>query len=102
MAIKSIAAAARELGYRSRSSLQNLMDDGYLDDFISLNERGHRQLEMNGLRERVTQVVNWSDRNVVAKERLGLLYPLAGRAALGPTRWMWAPGVRVVALCVSP
>ena len=69
MAIKSIAAAARELGYRSRSSLQNLMDDGYLDDFISLNERGHRQLEMNGLRERVAQVVNWSDRNVVAKER---------------------------------
>ena len=46
------------------------MDDGYLDDFISLNERGHRQLEMNGLRERVAQVVNWSDRNVVAKERL--------------------------------
>ena len=70
MAIKSIAAAARELGYRSRSSLQNLMDDGYLDDFISLNEKGHRQLEMNGLRERVAQVVNWSDRNVVAKERL--------------------------------
>ena len=70
MAIKSIAAAARELGYRSRSSLQNLMDEGYLDDFISLNERGHRQLEMNGLRERVAQVVNWSDRNVVAKERL--------------------------------
>ena len=70
MAIKSIAAAARELGYRSRSSLQNLMDDGYLDDFISLNEKGHRQLETNGLRERVAQVVNWSDRNVVAKERL--------------------------------
>ena len=70
MAIKSIAAAARELGCRSRSSLQNLMDDGYLDDFISLNEKGHRQLEMNGLRERVAQVVNWSDRNVVAKERL--------------------------------
>ena len=46
------------------------MDDGYLDDFISLNEKGHRQLEMNGLRERVAQVVNWSDRNVVAKERL--------------------------------
>ena len=46
------------------------MDDGYLDDFMSLNEKGHRQLEMNGLRERVAQVVNWSDRNVVAKERL--------------------------------
>ena len=46
------------------------MDDGYLDDFISLNEKGHRQLEMNGLRERVAQVVNWSDRNVVAKESL--------------------------------
>ena len=45
------------------------MDDGYLDDFISLNEKGHRQLEMNGLRERVAQVVNWSERNVVAKER---------------------------------
>ena len=70
MAIKSIAAAARELGYRSRSSLQNLMDDGYLDDFISLNEKGQRQLETSGLRERVAQVINWSDRNVVAKERL--------------------------------
>ena len=46
------------------------MDDGYLDDFMSLNEKGHRQLEMNGLRERVAQVVNWGDRNVVAKERL--------------------------------
>jgi len=70
VAIKSIAAAARELGYRSRSSLQDLIDDGYLDDFMSLNERGHRQLEMNRLRERVAQVVNWCDRNVVAKERL--------------------------------
>ena len=46
------------------------MDDGYLDDFISLNEKGDRQLEMNGLRERVAQVVSWSDRNVVAKEML--------------------------------
>ena len=26
---------------------------------------------MNGLRESVAQVVNWSDRNVVVKERLG-------------------------------
>ena len=70
MAIKSNAAAAREVGYRSHSSLQSLMDDGYFDDFISLHEKGHRQLEMNGLREHVAQVVNWSDRNVVAKERL--------------------------------
>ena len=46
------------------------MDDGYLDDFILLNEKGHRQLEINELRQRIAQVVNWSDRNVVAKERL--------------------------------
>ena len=46
------------------------MDDDYLDELISLNEKGHQQLEMNGLREIVAQVVNWSDWNVMAKERL--------------------------------
>ena len=46
------------------------MDDDYLDELISLNEKGHQQLEMNGLRESVAQVVNWSDWNVMAKERL--------------------------------
>jgi len=48
LAIKSIEAVARELGYRCRSSLQTLIDDGYLNDFISLNKRGYQQLEMNG------------------------------------------------------
>ena len=68
MAVKSISAAARELGYKTRSSLQNLMRDGFLEDFIVLNEYGQRQLETTGLRERVRQVVGWNKRNVVSKE----------------------------------
>ena len=68
MAVKSISAAARELGYKTRSSLQNLMRDGFLEDFIVLNEHGQRQLETTGLRERVRQVVGWNTRNVVSKE----------------------------------
>ena len=68
MAVKSISAAARELGYKTRSSLQNLMRDGFLEDFIVLNEYGQRQLETTGLRERVRQVVGWNTRNVVSKE----------------------------------
>jgi hypothetical protein len=67
VAVKSISAAARELGYKTRSSLQNLMRDGFLEDFIVLSEHVQRQLETTGLRERVHQVVGWNTRNVVLK-----------------------------------
>ena len=68
------------------------MDDSYLDDFISLNEKGYRQRD-EWATERVAQVVNWSERNVVAKERLSrvdlemiLDWGLLQRAS-SSTRW---------------
>ncbi len=44
------------------------MRDGFLEDFIVLNEHGQRKLETTGLRDRVRQVVGWNTRNVVSKE----------------------------------
>lgn len=68
MAIKSISEAARELGYKTRSSLHNLMRDGLLDDWIRTDARGRRCLEMVGLQERVRQVVRHIPGNVVPKK----------------------------------
>ena len=67
MAIKSVSAAARELGYKTRSSLHNLMRDGLLDDWIRMDGKGRRCLEMDGLEDRLRQVVAYMPNNVISK-----------------------------------
>ena len=67
MAIKSVSVAAKELGYKTRSSLQNLMRDGLLDEWVRFDSKGRRCLEMEGLAERLRQVVRFRPDNVIAK-----------------------------------
>jgi len=67
VAIKSVSAAARELGYKTRSSLHNLIRDGLLDDWIRMDGKGRRCLEMDGLEDRLRQVIAYMPNNVISK-----------------------------------
>ena len=51
MQLMSISGAARHLGYKSRSQLYKLIDDGWLDDHLRINmPSGQRLLDVDGLR----------------------------------------------------
>ena len=51
MQLMSISGAARHLGYKSRSQLYKLIDDGWLDDHLRINmPSGRRLLDVDGLR----------------------------------------------------
>ena len=50
MKLMSIIGAARHLGYKSRSQLYTLIDDGWLDDHLHINmPSGQRLLDVDGL-----------------------------------------------------
>ena len=52
MQLMSISGAARHLGYKSRSQLYKLIDDGWLDDHLHINmPSGQRLIDVDGLRE---------------------------------------------------
>ena len=50
MQLMSVSAAARHLGYRSRSQLYKLMNEGWLDDHVHVQKvSGQRLLDVDGL-----------------------------------------------------
>ena len=54
MQLMSISGAARRLGYKSRSQLYKLMNDGWLDDHLHINmPSGQRLLDVEGLQEKL-------------------------------------------------
>ena len=56
----SISGAARHLGYKSRSQLYKLIDDGWLDDHLHINTpSGQRLLDVDGLREKLQGLCQW-------------------------------------------
>ena len=60
MQLMSISGAARHLGYKSRSQLYKLIDDGWLDDHLYINmPSGQRLLDVNGLREKLQTLCQW-------------------------------------------
>ena len=42
----TISEAARDLGYSSRSQLYNLIKKGYLNNYLWIDEKGRKYLEM--------------------------------------------------------
>ncbi|WP_255477348.1 hypothetical protein [Synechococcus sp. BIOS-U3-1] len=60
MRLMSISGAARHLGYKSRSQLYKLMNDGWLDDHVHVQmPSGQRLLDVDGLKEKLQSVCQW-------------------------------------------
>ena len=60
MQLMSISGAARHLGYKSRSQLYKLIDDGWLDDHLHINmPSGQRLIDVDGLQERLQGLCQW-------------------------------------------
>ena len=54
MHLMSISGAARHLGYKSRSQLYKLMNDGWLDEHVHVQmPSGQRLLDVDGLKEKL-------------------------------------------------
>ena len=60
MQLMSISCAARHLGYKSRSQLYKLMNDGWLDEHVHVQmPSGQRLLDVDGLREKLQILCQW-------------------------------------------
>ena len=60
MHLMSISGAARHLGYKSRSQLYKLIDDGWLDEHVHVQmPSGQRLLDVDGLQERLQGLCQW-------------------------------------------
>ena len=60
MRLMSISGAARHLGYKSRSQLYKLMNDGWLDQHVHVQmPSGQRLLDVDGLKEKLQSVCQW-------------------------------------------
>ena len=60
----TISEAARELGYSSRSQLYNLIRKGYLNNYLWIDEKGRKYLEMfpvrrRPLKEYLPAIIKW-------------------------------------------
>ena len=60
MQLMSVSAAARHLGYKSRSQLYKLMNDGWLDSHVHVQmPSGQRLLDVNGLQKTLQGLCQW-------------------------------------------
>ena len=60
MKLMSISGAERHLGYRSRSQLFKLIDDGWLDEHAHVQmPSGQRLLDVDGLWEKLQGLCQW-------------------------------------------
>ena len=56
----TISEAARRLGYKSRSQLYKLINDGYLHEHLYMQQHtGQRLVDMEGLREKLQGLCLW-------------------------------------------
>jgi hypothetical protein len=66
MQLMSVSAAARHLGYKSRSQLYKLMNEGWLDDHVHVQKvSGQRLLDVDGLREKLQCLCRWRSDGVL-------------------------------------
>ena len=57
---QSCCAAARHLGYKSRSQLYKLMNDGWLDAHVHIQmPSGQRLLDVDGLQKTLQGLCQW-------------------------------------------
>ena len=60
MQLMSVSAAARHLGYKSRSQLYKLMNEGWLDAHVHVQmPSGQRLLDVDGLKKTLQGLCQW-------------------------------------------
>ena len=60
MQLMSISGAARYLGYKSRSQLYKLINDGWLDEHVHVQmPSSQRLLDVDGLQEKLQGLCQW-------------------------------------------
>ena len=71
MKLMSISGAARHLGYKSRSQLYKLIDDGWLDEHVHVQmPSGQRLLDVDGLREKLQGLCQWRINSVLLRSNV--------------------------------
>ena len=60
MQLMTVSASARHLGYKSRSQLYKLMNDGWLDAYVDVHmSSGQRLLDDDGLQKTLQGLCQW-------------------------------------------
>ena len=60
MQLMTVSAAAKHLGYMSRSQLYKLMNDGWLDTHVQIQMLGgQRLLDVDGLQKTLQGLCQW-------------------------------------------
>ena len=60
MELMTISEAARRLGYKSRSQLYKLLNEGYLSEHVFVQQHtGQRLVDIEGLREKLQCICQW-------------------------------------------
>ncbi len=59
MELMTISEAARRLGYKSRSQLYRLMNDGFLQHVHVQQHTGQHLVDIEGLREKLQCICQW-------------------------------------------
>ena len=65
----TISEAARRLGYKSRSQLYRLINDGYLHQHVHIQQHtGQRLVDIEGMREKLQCICQWRPNSVFLRE----------------------------------
>ena len=65
MELLTISEAARRLGYKSRSQLYRLINDGYLHEHVHVQQyTGQRLVDIDGLMEKLQCICRWRPNSV--------------------------------------
>ena len=73
MLLTSISGAARHLGYKSRSQLYKLIDDGWLDEHVHVQmPSGQRLLDVDGLQEKLQGLCQWRIDSVFLRSNVSM------------------------------
>ena len=73
MQLMSISEAARHLGYKSRSQLYKLINDGWLDEHVHVQmPSGQRLLDVDGLREKLQVLCHWRIDSVFLRSNVSM------------------------------
>ena len=69
MQLMTVSAAARHLGYKSRSQLYKLMNDGWLDAHVHIQmPSGQRLLDVDGLQKTLQGLCQWHADSIFLKK----------------------------------
>ena len=69
MQLMTISEAARRLGYKSRSQLYRLINNGYLHEHVYVQQHtGQRLVEIEGLRVKLQCICQWRPNSVFLRQ----------------------------------